>query len=190
LKIGGNEEMTKPRIGALVVCLLLAAAGAAQTPPAKQMAVEKKSGGAAHSALVMPGSEQWMDIPAAALVGTPSVEMGGTLKIAILQGDPMTAGRSYTLRLSCTDGTKIAPHWHPTAENVTVIKGTFLLGMGAKWDDAAMKEIPAGGFASAAPQMRHYAQCKGDGIVQVNGIAPFVVNFVGPDDTGVAKKMN
>jgi len=38
--------------------------------------------------------------------------------------------------------------------------------------------------------MRHYAQCKGDGIVQVNGIAPFVVNFVGPDDTGVAKKMN
>jgi hypothetical protein len=46
-----------------------------------------------------------------------------------------------------------------------------------KWDDAALKEIPVGGFASAAPQMRHYAQCKGDGIVQVNGIAPFVVNF-------------
>jgi hypothetical protein len=37
---------------------------------------------------VMPGSEQWMHIPAAALAGTPSVEMGGTLKIAILQGDP------------------------------------------------------------------------------------------------------
>jgi quercetin dioxygenase-like cupin family protein len=102
----------------------------------------------------------------------------------------MTAGRSYTLRLSCTDGTKIAPHWHPTAENVTVIKGTFLLGMGAKWDDAAMKEIPVGGFASAPPQMRHYAQCKGDGVVQVNGVAPFVVNFVGPDDPGPAKKMN
>ncbi|MGA8102842.1 MAG: hypothetical protein WB869_11840 [Candidatus Acidiferrales bacterium] len=58
-----------------------------------------------------------MDIPAAALVGTPSVEMGGTVKIALLQGDPITAGRSYTVRLSCTDGTKIAPHWHPTTEN-------------------------------------------------------------------------
>jgi quercetin dioxygenase-like cupin family protein len=139
---------------------------------------------------VMPGSEQWMDTPAAALVGTPSMEMGGTVKIAVLQGDPMTAGRSYTLRLSCTDGTKIAPHWHPTTENVTVIKGTFLLGMGAKWDDAAMKEIPVGGFASAPAQMRHYAQCKGDGVVQVNGIAPFVVNFVGPDDPGPAKKVN
>jgi quercetin dioxygenase-like cupin family protein len=102
----------------------------------------------------------------------------------------MTAGRSYTLRLSCTDGTKIAPHWHPTAENVTVIKGTFLLGMGAKWDDTTMKEVPVGGFASAPAQMRHYAQCKGDGIVQVNGIGPFVVNFVGPDDPGPAKKTN
>ena len=74
--------MTKQRIGVLAVSLLLAAAGMGQTPPAKQMAVEKKSGGAARSALVMPGSEQWMDIPAAALVGTPSVEMGGTAKIA------------------------------------------------------------------------------------------------------------
>ena len=57
-------------------------------------------------------------------------------------------------------------------------------------DDATLKEIPVGGFASAPPQMRHYAQCKGDGVVQVNGIAPFVVNFVGPDDPGPAKKMN
>jgi hypothetical protein len=182
--------MTKQRVGVPAVCLLLAAAGMGQAPPKKQMAAEKKGGAGAGSALVMPGSEQWMDVPAAALVGTPSVEMGGTVKIAVLQGDPMTAGRSYTLRLSCTDGTKIAPHWHPTTENVTVIKGTFLLGMGPKWDDAAMKEIPVGGFASASAQMRHYAQCKGDGVVQVNGIAPFVVNFVGPDDPGPMKKAN
>lgn len=182
--------MTKQRIGVLVVCLLLAGVGLAQTPSAKPPAAAKKSGGAMHNPLVMPGSEQWMDIPAAAMVGTPSVEMGGTMKIAVLQGDPMTAGRSYTLRLSCTDGTKIAPHWHPTTENVTVIKGTFLIGMGAKWDDAGMKEIPIGGFASAAAQMRHYAECKGDGIVQVNGVGPFVVNFVGPDDAGPAKKAN
>ncbi len=181
--------MTKKRIGALVVCSLLATAAMTQTPPAKQMATDKKTGGTARGAIVMPGSEQWMDIPAAALVGTPSVEMGGTMKIAVLQGDPMTAGRAYTLRLSCTDGTKIAPHWHPTTENVTVIKGTFLLGMGAKWNDAAMKEIPVGGFASAPAQMRHYAQCKGDGVLQVNGIAPFVVNFVAPDDPGPARKM-
>src|SRR5271155_4371562 len=38
LKYGGNEAMTKQRIGVLAVCLLLAAAGMGQTPPAKQMA--------------------------------------------------------------------------------------------------------------------------------------------------------
>jgi hypothetical protein len=185
---GGNEAMTKQRIGVLVVSLLLTVVGMAQTPSATQTGMGKKGAGSVHGAVVLPGSEQWTDIPAAALVGTPSVEMGGTVKIAVLQGDPAAAGRPYTLRLSCTDGTKIAPHWHPTTENVTVIKGMFLLGMGAKWNDAAMKEIPVGGFASAPAQMRHYAQCKGDGVLQVNGIAPFVVNFVGPDDPGPAKK--
>jgi hypothetical protein len=182
--------MTKQGTGLLVVCLLMAGAGVAQTPPAKQAVSEKKTGAATHGVVVMPGAEQWMEVPASALVGTPSVEMGGTVKMAVLQGDPAAAGRSYTIRLSCTDGTKIAPHWHPTTENVTVIKGTFLLGMGAKWDDATMKEIPVGGFASASAQMRHYAQCKGDGVLQVSGIGPFVVNFVGPDDAGPAKKTN
>jgi len=176
--------MTKQQIVVLVVSAVLAVAGLAMTPPDRGMASAKKSGP------VMPGSEQWMDIPAAALVGTPSVQMGGTLKIAILQGDPMTTGRSYTVRLSGTDGTKIAPHWHPTTENVTVIKGTFLLGMGSKWNDSTMKEIPVGGFVSAPPQMRHYAQCKGDCVVQVNGIAPFLVNFVAPDDPGPANTTN
>lgn len=163
---------------------LLPLVAAAQTkPPAKASAGAKPI-----QAIVEPGSEKWGDVPAAALVGTPSVEMGGTLKVAILQGDPMTAGRSYTLRLSCTDGLKIAPHWHPTTENVTVVKGAAAVGMGSKWDDAALKDVPTGGFFSAGPQMRHFAQCKGDAVLQVHGIAPFVVNFVGPDDTGAAKK--
>ncbi|MFY9842000.1 MAG: cupin domain-containing protein, partial [Terriglobales bacterium] len=146
----------KQRIAVFFVCAVLAMSSLAQTPPAG-----KKSPGAAGGEATMPGTETWMDIPAAAMVGTPSVAVGGTLKLAILQGDPMTAGRSYVVRLSCTDGAKIAPHWHPTTENVTVIKGGFLLGMGSKWDSASMKEFPVGAFVSAPPQMRHYAQCKG-----------------------------
>jgi len=138
--------------------------------------------------VVEPGSEKWGEVPAAALVGTPSVEMGGTLRLAVIQGDPTKAGRTYTLRLSCTDGLKIAPHWHPTTENVTVVKGAAAVGMGSKWDDAAIKVVPLGGFFSAGPQMRHFAQCKGDTILQVHGIAPFVVNFVSPDESEPPKK--
>lgn len=175
--------MNKPVLWALVV-LMPGIASAQTKAPAKTSAAPAKQ-----SAMVVePGSEKWVDVPAAALVGTPSVELGGTLRLAVIQGDPMTAGRSYTLRLSCTDGLKIAPHWHPTTENVTVVKGQAAVGMGSKWDDAALKEVPTGAFFSAGPKTTHFAQCKGDTILQVHGIAPFVVNFVSADESQSDKK--
>jgi len=175
--------MNKPALW--VVVALLPWATAAQTKaPTKTAAASAKPS----PMVVEPGSEKWVDVPAAALVGTPSVELGGTLRLAVLQGDPTTAGRSYTLRLSCTDGLKIAPHWHPTTENVTVVKGEAAVGMGSKWDDGALKAVPTGAFFSAGPQMRHFAQCKGDTVLQVHGIAPFVVNFVSADESQPEKK--
>ena len=180
----------------LALVALVALIGGAQTKqpakkseaPAAQPGKKSATPAAAHNMVVEPGSEQWGDIPAAAMVGTPSVEIGGTLKLAIIQGDPMQAGRTYTLRLSCSDGVKIAPHWHPTTENVTVIKGAAAVGMGSKWDDAAMKDVPVGGFFAATPQRRHFAQCKGDSILQVHGVGPFVINFVAPEEAPAARK--
>jgi len=169
-----------------LLALLVWTAGAQTNAPVKT----RTAAGNQSAMVVEQGSEKWGDVPAAALVGTPSVEMGGTLRLAVIQGDPTKAGRTYTLRLSCTDGLKIAPHWHPTTENVTVVKGAAAVGMGSKWDDAALKDVPLGGFFSAAPQMRHFAQCKGDTILQVHGIAPFVVNFVSPDESEPPKKSN
>jgi anti-sigma factor ChrR (cupin superfamily) len=164
------------RTALLLACLFSAASSLAQTT-----APAKKAAAPAMATVVPAGSEKWGDIPAAVLVGTPSVDMGGKLQLAVVQGNPMQAGVPYTVRLSCTDGTKIAPHWHPTTENVTVIKGTFEIGMGSKWDSAALKELPPGSFASAPARMRHFAMCKGDAVVQVHGIGPLVVNFVEAD---------
>jgi quercetin dioxygenase-like cupin family protein len=177
--------MSTVRAGVLTIFVLLPLVAGAQT---KQPAKETSAQGSSASMIVEPGSEKWGDVPAAAMVGTPSVEIGGTLRVAVIQGDPMTAGRTYTLRISCTDGAKIAPHWHPTTENVTVIKGTAAVGTGSKWDDAALKEVPTGGFFWAGPHMTHFAECKGDTILQVHGIAPFVINFVTPDESQPAKK--
>jgi hypothetical protein len=161
-------------------CLLLAVSTFAQTKsPAK------KSGSSTSTAMaatvVPPGTEKWGDIPAAAMVGTPSVPLGGKLQLAVVQGNPMAAGQPYTVRLSCTNGTKVAPHWHPATENVTVIKGAFAIGMGSKWDDSALKELPTGGFASAPARMRHFGTCKGDTILQVHGLGPLIINFVEAD---------
>ncbi len=159
----------------VLACLVVSATSFAQTKtPAKKAAAPMAS-------VVPLGSETWGDIPAAAMVGTPSVEPGGKMQMAVVQGNPMLAGSPYTARLSCTDGTKIAPHWHPTTENVTVVKGTFALGMGSKWDTAALKDLPTGGFASAPARMRHFGMCKGDSIVQIHGLGPLVINFIEAD---------
>src|SRR5260370_9746532 len=107
--------MTIRRIGLLISCALLALIAGAQTKePAK-----KSPPRAASPMIVESGSEKWGDIPAGVLVGTPSVEIGGTLRVAILQVDPTKAGATYTLRLSFTDGAKVAPHSPPARQNVT-----------------------------------------------------------------------
>jgi hypothetical protein len=124
------------------------------------------------------GSEKWEDLPAGATVGVPSVDMGGTVKVAVIQGSPMQAGRPYTVRLYCSDATKIPPHWHPTAENVTVIKGKLAIAMGSTFDASALQDLSAGGFVSVPARMRHFASCKGETVVQVHGMGPFVINFV------------
>jgi quercetin dioxygenase-like cupin family protein len=139
--------------------------------------VAQAQSGAPVMSSTLPGSEKWMDIPAPALAGTPSVPIGGTLKVAILEGDPMTPGKAFTARISCTAGSKVAPHTHPTTENVTIVKGTFRMGMGATWDDAKLQTLPTGAFFSMLSGMTHFAQCQGDTVVQIHGIAPLRFDF-------------
>ena len=78
--------------------------------------------------------------------------------MAVLQGDPSKAGEEFTVRLRLPSGYKIAPHTHPTAENITVIEGTFLVGMGSTFDKATMMTLPRGAFASAPAEHAHYAE--------------------------------
>src|SRR5580704_3577771 len=85
--------MSLVRAGLLISFALLPVVAGAQT---KQTAKETPAQASSSSMIVEPGSEKWGDIPAAAMVGTPSVEIGGTLRVAIIQGDPMTAGHSKT----------------------------------------------------------------------------------------------
>ena len=90
---------------------------------------------------------KWGSAPA---VFTPGAQM------AVLQGNPAAAGE-YTVRLRMPSGYKIAPHWHPTDENITVISGTLKVGMGKTFDEKNMMSIPAGGFATAVAKQPHYA---------------------------------
>ena len=66
------------------------------------------------------------------------------------------------LRIRCVDGAKIPAHWHPTDENVTVLKGTFLVGMGETFDETKLITMNVGNFVSMPKEMRHFAASKGE----------------------------
>jgi len=127
---------------------------------------EKKDGGAAHK-IVHYGDLKW----------TP-INKG--CELAPVAGDFNAEGTSFVLRIRCADGIKVPAHWHPTDENVTVLKGTFLVGMGETFDETKLETMNVGNFTFIPKEMRHFALNKGETIIQVHGLGPFKVNWVNP----------
>jgi len=119
------------------------------------------------------------------IVGSEDLKWSAIIKgcdLAPVSGDPGADGTPFVLRLRCVDGAKIPAHWHPTDENVTVLKGTFLAGMGEKFDESKMLKMNVGSFILMPKEMRHFAMSEGQTIVQVHGVGPFKVNWVNPAD--------
>jgi hypothetical protein len=109
-------------------------------------------------------------------------------QMAVLEGDPGSSTGDFTIRLKMPDGYRIAPHWHPKRENVTVISGNFKVGMGDTFDATKMNTFPAGSFAYLDPSMHHYAMAVGETVVQVHGASPLQINYVNPSDDPSMKK--
>ena len=109
-------------------------------------------------------------------------------QLAVLEGNPMATSGDYTIRLKMPAGYRIAPHWHPKRENVTVISGTLKFGMGDHFDESSMTSFPAGSFAYLDPDMHHYVMASGDTIVQVHGMAPVQFNYINREDDPSLKK--
>jgi quercetin dioxygenase-like cupin family protein len=103
-------------------------------------------------------------------------------QFAVLEGDPTASTGDFTIRLKMPDGFRISPHFHPQRENVTVISGTFKVGMGDEFEVNKMAAFTAGSFAFLDPDMHHFAMACGETIVQVHGQSPLQFNYVNPDD--------
>ena len=130
-----------------------------------------------------PGSaEKNVFTPEAIPWGPPPPFIAPGAQLAVIEGNPAASDGDYTIRLKMSDGYRIAPHWHPLRENVTVISGTFKVGMGDTFDKDKMESFPAGSFAFLDPDMHHYAMASGEVIVQVHGKSPLQFNYVNPQD--------
>jgi quercetin dioxygenase-like cupin family protein len=72
----------------------------------------------------------------------------------------------------------IAPHAHGDTENVTVISGTLMVGIGSSVAPASMLALTPGSYASIPAGTPHYAIAKGETVVQVNGVGPASITLV------------
>jgi mannose-6-phosphate isomerase-like protein (cupin superfamily) len=148
----------------LVVALTLGAGvAAAQDSPNKN---------GSHAIIAPPDQLTWGPAPAALPPGA---------KLAVLEGNPSETG-PYTMRLLMPDRYRIPPHYHPFTEHVTVLKGAFKVGMGERFDAAAMTQLPAGTFAALEPGTRHFAEAQGETILQLHGVGPWGLTYVNPAD--------
>lgn len=121
--------------------------------------------------IVMPEGLKWVE---------PPVLPGA--RLAVVQGDPGKEG-PFVYRLKMPAGYKVPPHYHKASENVTVLAGTFSIGLGKEFDQKKGQELATGAFFSVPPQHPHYAWAgTQETVVQVHGVGPTDLTFVNPAD--------
>ena len=103
-------------------------------------------------------------------------------QLAVVDGDPGAAGEVFTVRLLFPSGYILPPHTHPKEEYVTVLRGTFLAGMGENFSEDALIALQMDDFMTMPKDAAHFAATRGLTEVQVHGISPFQLTYVHPED--------
>ena len=86
-------------------------------------------------------------------------------------------------------GYAVPPHFHPTAENITIVSGDLSIGMGDKLDRNGGAKLQAGDFISLKARMHHFAVSQGGGVIQISSQGPFAITYINPaDDPRGAKR--
>jgi quercetin dioxygenase-like cupin family protein len=164
----------------LVASLALATTGVVAQTPDKKPAPPPPPPPKAGHIMVDAAQLKWMPAP-------PSLPPGG--QMAVLDGDPSKPGM-FALRVKLPDGYTVPPHWHPTAENLVILSGTLMLGVGDKMDESTMHALTVGSFTKMPAKTRHYVRTKGETIFHLYGTGPFSVTYVNAKDDPRNKKTN
>jgi uncharacterized protein (TIGR02246 family) len=114
---------------------------------------------------ILPGSRlTWTDF------SSPGFDPG--MKLAAMHGDPGKKG-DYTLRLQFPAGYKFPVHWHPGGEHLTVVSGTFMLGMGNTADWTTVRTYAPGDFLYIPARHSHFGGAGPVTVIQLHGEGPF-----------------
>jgi quercetin dioxygenase-like cupin family protein len=120
---------------------------------------------------ISPEQLNWVSIPA----------LPKEIKVAVLYGNPDKDG-ALVIRIKAPAGSKIAPHWHPIDENITVLSGSINLGKGDKFEKQNNIRLDEGGFANIPAKHHHFAWFDEDSILQLNNYGRWQIIYINPKD--------
>jgi hypothetical protein len=144
-----------------LVLMVLAAIGAATIVRAQTTAHK----------MVMPDDLKWTEVAA----------LPSGAKMAIIEGK-LDAAAPFTFRARLPANYEIPAHWHPAMEHITVISGTFNMGVGDKLDRTKTKPLSAGSFAMMPPKTNHFGWTDRETVIQIHGVGPWGITYVNAAD--------
>jgi hypothetical protein len=157
--------MTRVLFSSLLLMCVLGASGL----PTQTLATAQPMPG--HT-MVSAAELKWVDVP--------SLPPGA--KLAVLEG-PMNEAVPFTARIRVPANYRIPAHWHPAIERVSVLSGTFYMGLGDVLDVSKGMAVPAGGFAVMQTKTAHFAYTTNEPVeLQLHGIGPWGITYLNPAD--------
>lgn len=114
---------------------------------------------------------KWADVP--------SLPKGAQL--AVIEG-PMSQAVPFTVRIRFPANYRLPPHFHPAVERVTVLSGTFHMGMGTSFERDKAQPVRAGDIMIMQAETPHFAWTDGEAVVQLHGTGPWGVTYINAAD--------
>ncbi len=117
--------------------------------------------------ILTPATAKWQPAP-----GFKGFQM------AAIVGDSSKAGTYYAYFLKFPTDGKAPPHFHGKTENIVVISGTVMFGLGDTMNVPKMMTFGPGAVVSVPAGVHHYAMAKGPAVVEISGIGPDTTTLI------------
>ena len=161
-----SSQWTRAEVATLIIAVSVVAGTSARAQD--QTSTRPDSGTAEKVMRLTPAELTWT-------AGPPMLPPGASM--AVIEGSFSKPG-PFTVRLKFPANYRIPPHWHPVKVTVTVISGTFHMGLGDELDTGKGKRLPAGSIFEMPATIHHFGWTSEDTIIQEHGIGPLSVNYL------------